>query len=245
MSTTRIFDPIVEFVDAKPAAGVGRLGLRGPHVWPAAARRLVLATLVWAALGLGLMSLRAVGAASGATAADVEMVFRYDPAQQQLVPVPAEQQTVGRIYRRFHPHLQRWVWSFCQGRGQFSFALGEGTIQPAQNLDLRLTPEETEEAILRVAPTLTDAIKQHGGRVYVKLNHEDQWELYGPFGVPSALDAETGRRWENHGSRYVPVSHINGYRWQVRDGRYVPQSTFWSGSSAWPAFASPNCHCGD
>jgi hypothetical protein len=166
--------------------------------------------------------------------ADRTLIYRYDPAVDLLVAVPAAERKVGYIYRRFDDRRNRWVWSFYEGPGEFSFALGEGTIQPGQRLDLRLEAEQVEATLEKVAPEMSEAMKElgdFGGRVYVRLNRDDRWEVYGPFGVPHAYDAESGHRWENHGGQYVPVTHTTGYRWVVRDGRYVP------------ATASAHCPC--
>ena len=173
--------------------------------------------------------------ARGQTDLDQQQVYRFDPIAEQFVVTPAEEQRVGYVYRRFNPRLARWIWCLYEGDGQFSFALGEGTIQPAQRLDHKLTVGEAKKAIRRINPALADAIKDRAGLVFVRLNRLDRWELYGPFGLPSVFDVETGRRWEDHAGQYVPVSHTTGYHWRVQNGRYVPATV---------SYSSYGCDCG-
>ena len=173
--------------------------------------------------------------ARGQAELDQQQIYRFDPVAEQFVVAPAEQQRVGYVYRRFNPHSARWIWCLYKGGGQFSFALGEGTIQPAQRLDQNLTVGEAKKAIRRINPALADAIKDRAGRVFVRLNRQDRWELYGPFGLPSVFDRATGRRWEDHAGQYVPVSHTTGYHWRVQNGRYVPATV---------SYSSYGCDCG-
>ena len=86
-----------------------------------------------------------------------------------------------------------------------------------------MSEPERKTVIRRAAPHLAEWIEKRGSGVFIRLDHEDQWQLYGIFGVPSVHNAETGRRWEIQLGRYVPVSHTAGYRWTVRSGKYVPQ----------------------
>ena len=190
------------------------------------------------AVCLALTSARLEGAQADL---DEQQVYRFDPVAQQFIATPAEEQRTGYVYRRFSSRLSRWVWSLYEGDGEFSFALGEGTTQPAQRLDQKLTVGAAKQALRRINPTLADAIKDRAGRVFVRLDSQDQWELFGPFGVANAFDMETGRRWESHGGQYLPVSHTTGYRWRVENGRYVPASAYYSSASH---SSGSDCGCG-
>jgi hypothetical protein len=183
---------------------------------------------------LVLLAALTSGTACGAVAegqqpegTDRQAVLRLDPMAGQLVPVSAQERKTGHIYRHFSPHLNRWVWAFYHGGERFSFALGAGSLQPAHRLDLpaAAAKDEGKKAGWAAATTLAEAVSDPDNRgVYARLNNQDQWELYGPFGIPSVLDAESGSRWESHGGRYVPISHARGYRWVVHGERYAPMS---------------------
>ena len=179
----------------------------------------------------GLITLPVRGPASAAADDDDETdrqsILRFDPLAGQLVPVPLQDRKIGYIYRHFSPRLDRWVWGFYQGDDRFSFALGKGSLQPAHRLDLPPAAENAAEVGRGVATTLAEAVSDPRNRgIYARLNDRDEWELYGPFGVPSVYDAESGLRWENHGRRYVPVSHTRGYRWTADGEGYSPAASF-------------------
>ena len=106
-----------------------------------------------------------------------------------------------------------------------------GKGQPAarrHRLDLPPAAENAAEVGRGVATTLAEAVSDPPDNrgIYARLNDRDEWELYGPFGVPSVYDAESGLRWENHGRRYVPVSHTRGYRWTADGEGYSPAASF-------------------
>jgi hypothetical protein len=162
--------------------------------------------------------------AAAAPSEDHQDVLRLDPVNDRYVPVPPAERKVGYIYSHFDPQLQRRVWAIFEGNGAFSVAMGAGSIYPAFRLDVRTTVAEATMALRRIAPRLAEAIAKPGGtaRVYVRLGADNQWELYGPFGLESFFNPDTGRRWEKHGRDYIPIVHTTGYRWTVRRGRYVP-----------------------
>ena len=150
-------------------------------------------------------------------------VRRFDPVNDRYVAVPADELRIGFIYSHFNQRLSRRVWAFYQGDGRFSIALGEGSIQPVYRLDIRATQPEAAQALRRIAPRMAEVIeKLGGGAVWGRIDAENEWELYGVFGVPTIFNPETGRRWEMQGSEYIPVSHWSGYRWRVQDGKFVP-----------------------
>ncbi len=162
--------------------------------------------------------------AAAAQTEDHRDVLRLDPVNDRYVPVPPEERKVWYIYSQVDPRLQRRVWAIYQGNGAFSVAMGEGSIFPAYRLDIRATVAEATMALRRIAPRLAEAIAKPGGtaRVYIRLDADNEWELYGPFGLESIFNPDAGLRWEKHGRDYIPIGHTTGYRWTVRRGRYVP-----------------------
>ena len=158
-------------------------------------------------------------------------VRRFDPVNDRYVAVPADELRIGFIYSHFDQRLDRRVWAFYQGDGRFSIALGEGSIQRVYRLDIRATQAEAVQALRRIAPRMAEAIEKPGGggSVWGRINADNEWELYGVFGVPSIFNPETGRRWAKQGREYIPVSHTSGYRWRAQDGKLVPvtSTTSW------------------
>ena len=184
----------------------------------------------WAvALVLAVLSLEVLGThPSGAKAADGgddgRGILRYAPLSGTLEPVSAEELKVGYIYSHFSQPLNRRVWSYAEGNGEFWYALGKGTTQEAWRLDIRVTPEQGWEILEQTAPRLARQLQQEGtGHVYLRLTGEGRWVIAEGASFPTIYNAETGYRWEKHSGRYIPVSSGPWrYPWAMDQGRYVP-----------------------
>ena len=179
-------------------------------------------TLLLAAWTIPTLNITSPLALAGNGADDGGGILRYDPIGDTLVPMAGDPLKPGRLYSHFDPRLKRRVWSVVQSNGEFSHALGEGTIQPAWRLDIRATLQERENTLRRLSPGLAERVATEGGIMFVRLNGNNQWVLVGKSEVASIYNAESGRRWEEHAGRYIPVSHATGYLWTVQSGKYVP-----------------------
>lgn len=183
-------------------------------------RDLPRAGLLLAAIAIGVVS----GAGRFAEAAHSDGgrgLLRYDPIENQLVPISEEELKPGYIYSHFSPRLGRRVWSYLQPNGRFWYALGEGTTQEVWRLDLRVVRAEALERLARIAPDLAEQIEREGGPVYVRLNRRGTWELARTASFPTIYNLETGQRWEHHFGKYIPAVSSYGSRWGVIGGEYV------------------------
>ena len=150
------------------------------------------------------------------------LVQRYDPFNNKLIPVPPAEIKPGFLYRHYSPVQGRDVWSLANAQGGFSYAMGQGSIQPASRLDIRATAQKTDQVLRELAPRWAGALKSFGAPPLIILDKNDQWTLLQRSSVPQVMDLDTGRRWEWQGNRQVAVVHTGGYRWEVVNGRYVP-----------------------
>lgn len=160
---------------------------------------------------------------AGAAEAPVDRsIQRFDPVLSALVPV--QNPIAGKIYSHYSDQLNRRVWAFVRSDGSFSHAFGEGTTQNIKHFDFPYSTEQQQDLIAKVAPRWAKSMQHVGSDAYVRLNHEQSWQLVQHLTVPSLYDMETARRWEWHGKRRVAVGHTGGYRWRVENGRYHPES---------------------
>jgi hypothetical protein len=150
-------------------------------------------------------------------------ILRYDPLLNALVPVAESEVKTGYVYSHFSTQLNRRVWAIRQAGGQFSNALGEGTIQPARAFDMPESLEARLEKLEQVDKDLYLRLQNQGGLVYFRLGNDDRWKLAPRSTFPTVYDAQTLYRWKWAGNRYIPVSSGPfAYRWRVVDGQYVP-----------------------
>jgi hypothetical protein len=163
-------------------------------------------------------------------AADKTSIFRFDPFQNKLVPVPVADLKPGYLYNHFNATLGRRVWSLAVRGGGFLYAMGPGSTQPGNRLDLRGTLQQRTQLLEAEAPSLADTIRRQGGGAFIRLNATEQWELVPFTTIASVYDLEDGRRWEWHGDRRVAVLHTYGADWQIVEGKFVPASI---GAGAW------------
>jgi hypothetical protein len=155
---------------------------------------------------------------------DPTVIYRYDPIFTDLVEVPPAEIKPGCVYLRHHPELNRRVWSLALPGGGFEYAMAPGSVQPAQALDLRATPEQLESELMARAPELARVLDVRGGIAHVRLAEDDTWHIVKQPTISSVFDLATSRRWEWHGARRVPIVHTGGYDWLLVDGKYVPGS---------------------
>jgi hypothetical protein len=153
---------------------------------------------------------------------DHASILRFDPFENKLVPVAADEVKPGFLYNHFHARLNRRVWSVAVEGGGFDYAMGEGSTEPARMLDLRGTEQQQRSTLERTAPGLVEMLRQRGGVVYLRLNATQGWELVPYKTVASVWDLQTLERFEWHGSRRVPVIHTFGNSWIRVDGRFEP-----------------------
>ena len=152
------------------------------------------------------------------------LVQRYDPFNNKLIAVPPAEIKPGFLYRHYSPVQGRDVWSIANEKGGFSYAMGQGSVQPAARLDIRASAQETELVLKEVAPRWAGALKSFGAPPLIILDKTNQWTLLQRSSMPQIMDLDTGRRWEWQGNRRVAVVHTGGYRWRIVDGKYVPTS---------------------
>jgi hypothetical protein len=153
---------------------------------------------------------------------DRTTILRFDPFENKLVPMTANEVRPGHLYNHFNTRLNRRVWSVAVEGGGFDYSMGEGSTEPAAMLDLGGTFEERRATLERTAPGLLEMLRQRGGVAYVRLNAAQGWELVPFKTIASVWDLETLQRWEWHGSRRVAVIHTFGDTWIRVDGRYEP-----------------------
>jgi len=159
---------------------------------------------------------------SNVCADDVSDIMRYDPVTDRIEPVTRDEMKPGFVYRHTSARLGRPVWSYLQADGQFWNAFGEGTTQLARQFDVRWSKQEAITELLQTDPKLADQIRRAAKPIRLRLQSDNTWRSIGSQEVVSIFDAETGRRWEDHHDRYVPVISSHGSQWTVRSGDYVP-----------------------
>jgi hypothetical protein len=160
--------------------------------------------------------------ASAQEPAGRDQVFRWDPLQEKLVAVPPGERKPRSIYNHYSPRLGQWVWAFLLQNGQFSYALGPGTTQEGDRLDLRISREEGLDTLSRTDPRDARRLLKSGEKVAFELNERGQWTI--DVSVNRAItvfNLESGRRWEETQWGYIPIVHWCGDRWAYCDGRYV------------------------
>lgn len=192
--------------------------------------RLLRGVCLAACVLTGVQGARGEGESATLAAAERTDIFRYDPFQDKVVPVPADQVKVGFLYNRFSPRLSRRVWSVAV-EGGFLYAMAPGSVAPARQLDLRATPDEMRRELTENAPDLAAIMDVRGGLAYVRLRPDDRWELVQVPTIASVYDMADGRRWEWHGQRRVAVVHTTGNEWTLTGGRFWPVTYAGSG---WP-----------
>ena len=183
-------------------------------------------------------------------------ILRWDPLDEQIVPVPPEELKPGCVYSHFSERMNRRVWSYVQASGEFWYALGEGTTLEGARFDIRATSEEAREKLEELYPSLGREVKQYGRIVYARLNGEGEWGVVTTAKHPTIYNLETGQRWERIFTKhpepgntwepgppkYLPVVHTWGYRWDVCNGAYVPAGQ--PHGMAYPAgYGAPACPC--
>ena len=153
-----------------------------------------------------------------------EGVYRSQPSfeRSEMVVVPPEEIKAGMLYNYFNVPLGRRVWGLALEDGSFQYALGEGSIVPADMFDLRITPQMRSMLLEQGSPGLEQALATTGGNPAVVLGADGRWTLLPVSSSARVFDIETGHRWEWHGRRRLAVLHTYGDQWQRVDGRYRP-----------------------
>ena len=79
------------------------------------------------------------------------LVQRYDPFNNKLIPVTPAEIKPGFLYLHYSPVQGRNVWSLANEKGGFSYAMGQGSVQPAARLDIRATTQQADQVLREVA----------------------------------------------------------------------------------------------
>ena len=162
------------------------------------------------------------------------LVRRLDPVDQTMVPIDLADVIPGKIYNRYSQRHQRYVWSIALEDGKFSYAFGPGTTEQPTNFDLASSPELTQELVEEAAGDWAAKSAREGRQIYVRLGEDGQWNVLQLASMRSHFDLDSGRRWEWHGKRRVPVGHLGGYTWRFDGQWYVPANGWarpWLGGS--------------
>lgn len=162
-----------------------------------------------------------------------EGVYRMQPSfeRAEMVIVPPAEIKPGLAYNYFNKRLGRRAWGIAQEDGSFKYAFGEGSVLPAEQFDLRITPEMRSMLLQQGAPGLEQALATTGSKPMVRLDAEGRWRLLPAPSSTRVYDLPTGHRWQWHGKRRSAVLHTYGDQWLLVNGRFVP--------STGPAVISP------
>lgn len=199
-----------------------------------------------------------------ARADDGQGILRWDPLDEELIPVPQRELKPGCVYSHFSDRLNRRVWSYVQADGQFWYALGEGTTVKGRRLDVGAITGDRFEKLRDKYPDLAAELQERGRIVtalYFGLEGDGTWRDVSTAKHSTIYNLETGQRWERvyrkhpepgntwepGPAAFFPVVHTWGYRWGVQDGRYVPDTSGCGCDVAGPdAHAPPStsCDCG-
>jgi hypothetical protein len=150
------------------------------------------------------------------------LIYRFDPVDEKLYLVAAEDFRAGHVYNRFDTNLGRWVWSKADEAGDLCYVMGVGSTQPVRMFDLQKSDEERQRALERRAPELARLMIIQGARPMLRLDALGQWGLGPTPCVSSVFDLATSQRWEWHGDTPSRVVHAGGNRWVFANGWYEP-----------------------
>ena len=173
---------------------------------------------------LGLIGTASAGAQQDSSQLGNEGVYRLQPKVEgiEFVLVPPAEIKEGLAYNYFNEQLARRAWGFAQDDDSFRYALGEGSVLPADRFDLRISEATQTQLLERGVPGLQQALATTGARPSLRLNADGDWQLVSYRSNTRVFDLETGHRWEWHGQRRVAVLHTYGDQWMIVDGRYLP-----------------------
>jgi hypothetical protein len=177
-----------------------------------------------AAIVLTLSALPVVAAPTPdpSTSLDRDTVYRLDLFTEALRPTPEHEIKKGAIYFRYSAQSGQHVWSRVNRDGEFEFALGPGSVQPAWRFDIREGQEDQLRLLEQRAPELYRRLATEGARPMIKLDEQGRWDIDLASNEGRVFDMETGQRWEWHGGRRVAVTHTGGRLWAYQDHDYVP-----------------------
>ena len=153
---------------------------------------------------------------------DRNSIYRVDPNIRRLNVVPQDEIRLGFVYKYYNPKLEKHVWGIAIEGGKFRYAMGPGSMQPADRFDLRLTELEKQRLIDESAPALSRGVQGLGRKVYAQLKENDEWDIHLSTSIPKVYDQLTQRRWEWHGTRRLGVLHTYGPYWTWEEGSYLP-----------------------
>ena len=162
-------------------------------------------------------------AAAGSTL-KTDAIYRLDLFTETLRPLAAGELKPGAIYFRYSASSGQHVWSRAVADGNFEFAMGPGSVQPAWRFDV---PEGREEQLRELelrAPELYKRLITQGARPMLRLDDQGRWQIDLASNEGRIFDLETGYRWEWHGGRRVAVVHGDGRSWTHQAGRFSPAS---------------------
>ena len=196
-----------------------------------------------------------------ARADDGQGILRWDPVDEELLPIAREELKPGYVYSHFSDRLNRRVWSYLQTDGEFWYALGEGTTLKGRRLDVRAITGDRLEKLKDKHPDLAAELEEHGRILtvlYFALDGDGAWRAVSTAKHPTIYNLETGQRWERvyrkHAepgntwqpgpAAFLPVVHTWGSSWAVQGGKYVPApSGCGCGMAGFDAYAPPSTTC--
>ena len=149
---------------------------------------------------------------------DEQEFFRFDSLAGESRSIAQADLRPGYIYNHFDDRLNRRVWSYYAGGGEFWHALGPGSVENGAQFDI-----VAAIAAMAAQPD-PQLVEDHERRSSIKfrLQENNQWSELSLDPVRQIYDLYTKGRWEKHGRRLIPVRHSAGYRWSYRGGRFVP-----------------------
>ena len=112
----------------------------------------------------------------------------------------------GFLYRHYSPVQGRDVWSLANAQGGFSYAMGQGSIQPASRLDIRATAQKTDQVLRELAPRWAGALKSFGAPPLIILDKNDQWTLLQRSSIPQVMRSACKRQPMAMAASQVPQS---------------------------------------
>ena len=179
-------------------------------VWPSV--RILLTLL--AALAITLVAGAANLPGNTSPQSPQRHILAFKPTTGELIPVTPAELRPGHIYSHYNDRLGRQVWSICRPDKTFWNALASGSCQAVHLFEWDVKTAGDEKAALDRLKDINrgvyDQVTQEGAAVFLELGRDGRWTLT-RTSVPTALDAETGMRWEWQFGRYIPARRTSDY----------------------------------
>ncbi|MFM8283423.1 MAG: hypothetical protein ACKOCW_07660 [Planctomycetaceae bacterium] len=144
---------------------------------------------------------------------DPAVVYRYEPLNEKLAPIPRKDLKPGHVYLRHSPARGGHVWSRVDAGGTLRYDIGPGSSIPVRYFD-PVADQETRRKVLETrAPELARRLAVQGGRPSLRLDDTGRWRLDQAINEGRVFDRETGQRFEWHMGEPVPVINTAGNSW--------------------------------